>query len=135
MLVNVEALSRGWPQLVENNDEPNGLEESTRLDRWGIEPALKRDNKADVSLEVRTVGFLAVVFSCTSLLSLGVEADDLKGVVAGVALELLFSDSAGLVKAEPLLFGNLEGTVPARARRVGLNKLLSDGGIKSGNPS
>ena len=115
MLVNVEALSRGWPQLVENNDEPNGLEESTRLDRWGIEPALKRDNKADVSLEVRTVGFLAVVFSCTSLLSLGVEADDLKGVVAGVALELLFSDSAGLVKAEPLLFGNLEGTSSSSA--------------------
>ena len=81
------------------------------------------------------MGFLAAEFSCISLLSLGVEADDLKGAVAGVALELLLSDSAGLVKAEPLLFGNLEGTVPARARGVGLNKLLSDGGIKSGNPS
>ncbi len=68
-------------------------------------------------------------------MSLKVKADDLKGVVAGVGLELLFCDSAGLVKVEPPFGGNLEGTVPARARRVGLSIVLSEGGRKSGNPS
>ena len=136
MLVKVEALSRGLLQFDENNEEPKGLEESTRLDRWGIEPALNRDSKADVSLGVRTVGVLAELLNPGPLLSLELNVDDLKGVVAGVGLELLFCDSAGLVKADPgLLGGNLDGTVPALARRVGLKRVFSEGGMKSGNPS
>lgn len=106
-----------------------------KFDRWGIEPALKRDSNTDVSLGVRIVGVLVEAFSPVSLMSLKVKADDLKGVVAGVGLELLFCDSAGLVKVEPPFGGNLEGTVPARARRVGLSIVLSEGGRKSGNPS
>lgn len=82
------------------------------------------------------VGVLAELLSPVSLLSLEVNVEDLKGVVVGVGLELLFCESPGLVKADPAVIGgNREGTVPARARRVGLNRLLSEGGIKSGNPS
>ena len=68
-------------------------------------------------------------------MSVGVNADDLKGLVAGVGLELLVCDGAGLVKPDAPPAGNLEGTVPARALRVGLKRLLSPGGIKSGKPS
>lgn len=70
-----------------------------------------------------------------SLISPITEADDLKEVVANVGLELLFCGCAGLIKVEPPFGGNLEGTVPARARRVGLSIVLSEGGRKSGNPS
>lgn len=70
-----------------------------------------------------------------SLISLKIEADDLKGVAASVGLELLFWDCAGLIEVEPPFGGNLEGTVPARARRVGLSMIFSEGGRKSGNPS
>jgi len=122
-------------QLDAKNEEPNGLDESMKFDRWGIEPALKRDSNTDVSLGVRIVGVLVEAFSPVSLMSLMVKADDLEGVVAGVGLELLFCDSAGLVKVEPPFGGNLEGTVPARARRVGLSIVLSEGDRKSGNPS
>ena len=88
MLVNVEALSRALPQCDENREEPKGLEESTKLDRWGIDPALKRDSKAEVSLGVRIVGVLIELFSPASLVSLGLKGDDLKGLVTGVGLEL-----------------------------------------------
>ncbi len=59
----------------------------------------------------------------------------MKGDVAGLGLAFRFWDIVELVNEEPPLGGNLEGTVPARARRVGLNILLSEGGMKSGNPS
>ena len=70
-----------------------------------------------------------------SFVSVGVNADDLKGLVAGVGRGLLVWDSAGLVKPDTPPAGNLEGTVPARALRVGLKRLFSAGGIKSGKPS
>ena len=100
-----------------------------------MEPALKRDSNTDVSLGVRIVGVLVEAFGPVSLISLETDADNLKGVVASVGLELLFCCCAGLIKVEPAFEGNLEGMVPARARRVGLSIVFSEGGRKSGNPS
>lgn len=102
--------------------------------RWGIEPALRRDSNAEVSRGVKTVG-LELLFAPDSLFSVGAKTDDLKGLVAGVGLGLFVWESAGLVKPEAPPAGNLEGTVPARALRVGLKRLFSAGGIKSGKPS
>ena len=132
----MDARSRPLPQPVENTELPNGLEDSIFDARWGIEPALRRESNAEVSRGVRTVGLLALLFVSISFFSADAKADDLKGLVAGVGLELLVWESAGLDKPEaPPPAGNLEGTVPARARRVGLSKLFSAGGAKSGNPS
>lgn len=133
MLCNVDARSRPVPQDVEKSEFPNAFEGSTNDVRWGIEPALRRDSKADVSLGVNTVGLVVLV--PTSLFSVGAKTVDLKGLVAGVGLELLVWDNAGLVRPEAVPPGNLEGTVPARALRVGLKRLLSAGGAKSGKPS
>lgn len=94
-----------------------------------MDPALRRCNSAEVSRGVKTIGLL---FDPDSFVSVGVNAEDLKGLVAGVGLELLVWEGAGLVKPPA---GNLEGTVPARALRVGLKRLFSPGGIKSGKPS
>lgn len=132
MLCNVDARSRPVPQDVEKSEFPKAFEGSMNV-RWGIEPALRRDSKAEVSLGVKTVGLVVLV--PTSLFSVGAKTVDLKGLVAGVGLELLVWDSAGLVRPEAVPPGNLEGTVPARALRVGLKRLLSAGGAKSGKPS
>ena len=71
--------------------------------------------------------------------SLEISDDDLKGLVDGVGRELFGGIDAGLfvpgVGAPAPPGENLDGTVPARTRRAGLWALLSDGGIKSGNPS
>ena len=108
---------------------PKGLRGSTKLARCGIEPARKRESNVDV--ELGTKGLLSPV-------SLENKDDDLNGLAEGVGLEVLGGSDAGLMVPEeaPASAGeNLEGTVPARARRAGLWELLSDGGIKSGNPS
>ena len=133
MLCNVDARSRPAPQDVEKRELPKAFEGSMYDVRWGIEPALRRDNKADVSLGVSTVGLVALLVPTS--FSVGAKTVDLKGLVAGVGLELLVWDSAGLVRPEAVPPGNLEGTVPARALRVGLKRLLSAGGAKSGKPS
>lgn len=87
MLVNVDDLWRPLAQVGENTEEPKGLDVSIKEDRWGIEPALKRCNSADVSLGVRIVG-LEVPLDPGSLTSVEVNDDDLKGLVAGVGREL-----------------------------------------------
>ena len=134
MLCNVDARSRPLPQAAEKRALPKGLEGSIYDVRWGIEPALRRESSAEVSLGVRTVG-LVLLLDPGSLDSIGANTDALKGLVTGVGLELLVWDSAGLLKPEPPPAGNLEGTVPARALRVGLKRLFSAGGVKSGKPS
>ena len=133
MLCNVDARSRPLPHPGEKREAPKGLEDSME-DRWGIDPALRRCSNAEVSRGVKTVGLeeLAVPYSFASV---GVRADDLNGLAVGVGLKLLFWDCAGLASPEAPPAGNLEGTVPARALRVGLRRLLSAGGIKSGKPS
>lgn len=134
MLCNVDARSRPLPQDVEKSELPKVFEGSMNDVRWGIEPALRRDSRADVSLGVKTVGLLVLLVP-VSLFSEGAKIVDLKGLVAGVGLELLVWDSAGLLRPEVVPPGNLEGTVPARALRVGLKRLFSAGGAKSGKPS
>ena len=131
MLCSVDARSRLLPQAGEKMVLPKGFEGDVR---WGIEPALRRESRAEVSLGVRTVG-LELLLEPVSLDSIGANTDALKGLVTGVGLELLVWDSAGLLKPEPPPAGNLEGTVPARALRVGLKRLFSAGGVKSGKPS
>jgi len=115
MLCNVDARSRPAPQVVEKSELPKAFEGSMYDVRWGIEPALRRDSKADVSLGVRTVGLVALLVPTS--FSVGAKTVDLKG------------------RPEAVPPGNLEGTVPARALRVGLKRLLSAGGAKSGKPS
>lgn len=100
-----------------------------------MDPALRRDSRAEVSFVVSTVGAFAGLFSPVSFVSVEVKEEDLKGDVAGLGLAFRFCEIVELVNKEPPLGGNLEGTVPARARRVGLSRLLSEGGMKSGNPS
>ena len=134
MLCNVDARSRPLPQAGEKIVLPNGLDGSMYDVRWGMDPALRRESSAEVSLGVRTVG-LVLLLEPVSLGSIGANTDALKGLVTGVGLELLVWDNAGLLNPEPPPAGNLEGTVPARALRVGLKRLFSAGGVKSGKPS
>ena len=135
MLCSVDARSRPLPQPVEKTEAPKRFEGSMYDVRCGMEPALRRESRAEVSRGVRTVGLFEVLFVPESFISVGVKTEDLKGLVAGVGLELLGWDSAGLDKPDAPPAGNLEGTVPARALRVGLSRLFSPGGMKSGKPS
>ena len=62
--------------------------------------------------------------------------DDLKGLVDGVGLEVFGTNDGLLPKPGGAAGENLEGTVPARALRgAGPCVELSEGGMKSGNPS
>ena len=62
--------------------------------------------------------------------------DDLKGLVDGVGLEVLGRKDGLLPNPGGATGENLDGTVPARARRRGLCAVFSDGGVvKSGKPS
>ena len=61
---------------------------------------------------------------------------DLKGLVDGVVLEVLGSKEDPPLDMAAVLAGeNLEGTVPALDLLGVFCELLSDGGMKSGNPS
>ena len=105
-------------QFEEKRPEPNGLDPSW-LFCWGIEPALNLDSKADVEL----------------LESVPKKEEDLKGLVEGVGLELLDWADGVLPRPGGAAGENLEGTVPARGRRIEFWVVASEGGRKSGNPS
>lgn len=91
-----------------------------------MDPALSRDKSAEVELPVVEFEFPA---------SAPTNEDDLKGLVEGVGLEV-FGTNEGLPPRPGGAAGeNLEGTVPARALRGGPCVVLSEGGMKSGNPS
>jgi len=84
MLVNVLVLSRLLAQLVENSEGPNGFEfDGNRLVRCGIEPALKRDSKADLAAEDAPEESPGG--------SVGVCVPGLNGLVEGVGREVLGS--------------------------------------------
>lgn len=110
-LAKVEDLFRGLFQLVVNKEDPNGLELSIKLACWGIEPALRRDRSAEVE-------FPSAEFTLPA--SFPMKEDDLKGLVDGVGLEVLGKKDWVPPRPGGVAGENLEGTVPARARRAGL---------------
>ena len=126
MLVSVDARSRPELQLEVNREFPNALEVPTKFDRCGIEPALSLDNRAAL-LELFGGPLLGA--------STGVE-EGLKGLVEGVGREVL--ERSDCWTLTPLIVPtgeNLDGTVPARVRRDGLVRFVSEGAVRSGNPS
>jgi hypothetical protein len=126
-LANVEDLFLELFQLVVNMEDPKGLEPSIKLACWGIDPALRRDRSAEVELP-------RAEFTVPA--SLPIKDDDLNGLVDGVGLEVLGEKDWLPPRPGGAAGENLEGTVPARARRAGLCVVLSDGGgMKSGKPS
>ena len=90
-----------------------------------MEPALNRCRSADVELPSAELG----------VASLPIRDDDLNGLVDGVGREVLGRNDWVLARPGGAAGENLEGTVPARARRAGLCVEFSAGGIKSGKPS
>lgn len=90
-----------------------------------MEPALRRCKSADVELPSAEFG----------VASIPLRVDDLKGLVDGVGREVLGRNDWAPLKPGGAAGENLEGTVPARARRAGLCAVFSAGGIKSGKPS
>ena len=61
--------------------------------------------------------------------------EDLKGLVDGVGLEVFGTKDWVPQRPGGAAGENLDGTVPARARRAGLCVVVSGGGMKSGKPS
>lgn len=106
MLASVDVLSRPEDQLVANTDCPNG---PVVLGYWrcGIEPARSLDRRAAL---FDTVG---------SPISLRLGEGLLKGLAEGVGREDLAPSEGRTPKPVAAPPGeNLEGTVPARARRA-----------------
>lgn len=107
MLARVDALSRPVGFQLLKIDGPNGELVPGMCANgllWGIEPARSRDRRAD-ELDEPSDG---------SKFGEG----DLKGLWEGVGLED-FGASVGMLGRPPPPPGeNLDGTVPARARRV-----------------
>ena len=89
-----------------------------------MDPALKRDNNADVESTGDAVNLP---------LSTAVVDEGLNGLVEGVGRVDFGSSGGGTPPIAPL-GENLEGRVPARVLR-GLCILFSVGGMKSGKPS
>jgi hypothetical protein len=80
--------------------------------RWGIDPARRRDSKADLAA-ARLEPALIPVFS------VGVPGAGLKGLVDGVGRAVFgMSDDDGMGSNPPEDEENREGRVPARARLV-----------------
>jgi hypothetical protein len=126
ILVSVDARSLLELQFEVNNEFPNGLEDPTRLDRCGIDPARSLDSKAAL-LEL----FGGPLFDNSVDSEVG-----LKGLVDGVGRDVL--DRSDCCTMTPLIVPtgeNLDGTVPARVRREGLVMFISEGGTRSGKPS
>src|SRR5256885_8514549 len=127
MLVSVDARSRPELQLEANSELPNGLEVPRKFARCGIDPARSLDRRA---------ALLALFGGPLFDISAGVEPV-LKGLVDGVGRDVL-ERSDCCCTLTPLIVPtgeNLDGTVPARVRRDGLARLISEGGTRSGNPS
>ena len=126
MLVSVDARSLLELQFEVNNEFPNGPEDPTRLDRCGIDPARSLESKAAL-LEL----FGGPLFDVSTDSVVG-----LKGLVDGDGRDVL--DRSDCCTLTPLIVPtgkNLDGTVPARARREGLVMFISEGGTRSGKPS
>ena len=118
--------SRPVPQLVEKSEGPKGFDEPRKFDFCGIDPARRRESKAE----------LAAVADGLFPESMAEIGEGRKGLVDGVGLDV-FAANDGCILT-PLMFPtgeNRDGTVPARARRAGLFIPLSDGGTRSGKPS
>ena len=126
MLVSVDARSRPEAQLEVNKEFPKGVEVVTKFDRCGIEPALSLDSKAAL-LEL----FGGPLFGASA------DAEEgLKGLVDGVGRDVLERSDCWMLTPLIVPTGeNLDGTVPARVRRDGLVRFVSEGGTRSGNPS
>lgn len=132
MLDKVVARSRPVDQLVENREGPKGLAAPSRLALWGMEPARIRAGIDELPLSPATGGLAPVSIPETP------DPGGRKGLVEGLGRDVL--DRRGWWALNPLWFppggGNLDGTVPARARRAGLLMIeLSEAGTRSGNPS
>jgi hypothetical protein len=79
MLVSVDARSRPELQLEVNSELPNGLEDPTKFDRCGIDPARSLDSKA---------ALLELLGGPLFDVSADIE-EGLKGLVDGVGREVL----------------------------------------------
>lgn len=127
--MRVVARSRPVAQLVENNDGPNGLEDPRKPVRCGIEPARRRESEP----ELLPPAAVAVV----ALGSMPDTPEGRKGLVDGVVLVVW--DMKGCCWRFTSLSvptgENLDGTVPARARRAGLFMPALVVGTRSGKPS
>lgn len=127
MLAKVEPLSRPTAfqlllkmfgpkgELAPDGCGANGL-------RWGMEPARRRDSKAD-GLFDGSVGSRP-------------GDGDLKGLCDGEGLDVLNANAGMLSKplAGPVV-DSREGKVPARARRVEMGESWEESWVKSGKPS
>ena len=115
------------PQLVEKSEDPKGFADPKKFARCGIDPARRRDRRAELA-ELVVDDLLA-----GSMMGM---PGGLNGLVDGVGLDDLAAKDCCTFKALTAPTGeNLDGTVPALARRAGLFMPLSDGGTRSGNPS
>lgn len=124
--MSVVARSLLEPQPEAKTELPKGVEGDMKFERWGIDPARSLDNKAALP---ELVG--GPLFDSS-------EGDEggLKGLVDGVGRDVLDRRACWTLTPLTVPTGeNLDGTVPALARRDGLVKLISDGGTRSGNPS
>lgn len=132
MLWSVLALSRPVLHDEENRPDPKGLVFETKLERWGIEPALSRESRADFAF--------AELALPKEVPSVGVAVPGLNGLVEGVGREV-FGRSEGwdpIPGSEPA-GENLDGKVPALALLVADAWLLEAsalvGALKSGKVS
>jgi len=109
--VSVLALSRPLLQIDEKTEDTKGEGVDRKLDRCGMDPARSRESRAE--LGAFPALYLGLSLSGTD------NVPGRKGLDVGVGLELL--DAGGSCDVDPgtiLPGGNLDGTVPARDRRV-----------------
>ena len=117
--------SRPDPHGELKSEFPKGIADP--IGRCGIEPARKRDSSVDVLEMAGSFPSLAISWAA------GIGRN---GLVDGVGRDVLFAKFRGrFTPARGFPGGNLDGTVPARARRVVGWVADSGGGTKSGKPS
>ena len=109
MLVSVVARSLFELQFEPNTEDPKGVEGEMYGERCGIDPARNLDNNAA----------LPELFGGPLFDGSAGDPGGLKGLVEGVGLEVLDKRDAccTLIPLTVPTGENLDGTVPARARR------------------
>lgn len=114
MLWRVLLRSRLLVQPVEKIELPNGEVDGGRNPgRWGIEPARRRERRADLAAA------LLAVAAVKPVLSVGVPGPGLNGLVDGVGRDVFGrSDEVDMSPPGAAEGEKREGRVPARARRV-----------------